>query len=155
MKRYKDTKYLVTEDGQVFSEVSGKFLKPQKRNYFGVDLGRGNQHSIHRLVAFCYCANPNNYKEVNHIDGDKFNNHFSNLEWCTRSQNAKHGVDLGLIPKMQGERNGHAKLTEKEVLQIRKLYNQGVRIADLCRKFGLKPPAMHSLVNYKSWKHLK
>jgi hypothetical protein len=155
MKRYKDTKYLVTEDGQVFSEVSGKFLKPQKRKYLGVDLGRGKPELIHRMVAYCYCENPNDYKEVNHKDGNKMNNHYSNLEWCTRSQNAKHGVDLGLIPRMQGERNGHSKLTEKEVIQIRQLYNQGVRIADLCRQFGLKSPAMHSLVNHKSWKHLK
>lgn len=46
--------------------------------------------SIHRLVAETFIDNPNNYKEVNHKDLNKTNNHISNLEWCNRSQNINH-----------------------------------------------------------------
>lgn len=51
---------------------------------------------IHRLVALYFINNPNNYKCINHIDGDKTNNHYTNLEWCNYSQNIKHAHKLGL-----------------------------------------------------------
>lgn len=50
---------------------------------------------IHRLVAKCLCDNkfPDKFKEVNHIDGDKHNNVYTNLQWCDRSLNNKHAYD--------------------------------------------------------------
>jgi hypothetical protein len=51
---------------------------------------------VHRLVASSFLMNPNNYPEVNHIDGNKRNNHVSNLEWCSREHNKKHAYSLGL-----------------------------------------------------------
>lgn len=52
--------------------------------------GKKTTQMIHRLVAKAFIPNPNEYPVVNHIDGDKFNNHESNLEWCTVSQNTLH-----------------------------------------------------------------
>ena len=54
---------------------------------------------VHRLVANAFIKNTKNYKEVNHIDGNKKNNKVENLEWCNRSQNMQHAVRLGLKPK--------------------------------------------------------
>lgn len=45
---------------------------------------------IHRLVAEAFIPNPNNYKEVNHIDSNTRNNKIDNLEWCNRQQNINH-----------------------------------------------------------------
>ena len=45
---------------------------------------------IHRLVAEAFIDNPNNYKEVNHIDSNSRNNRVDNLEWCNRQQNINH-----------------------------------------------------------------
>ena len=53
---------------------------------------RFNGHYLHRLIALTFIANPNpeNMKEVNHKDGDPYNNQVANLEWITRENNMKH-----------------------------------------------------------------
>lgn len=58
--------------------------------------GKPKSIRTHRLVAAAFCENPHNKKEVNHIDGNKKNNHADNLEWCTSSENQKHAYKMGL-----------------------------------------------------------
>lgn len=49
----------------------------------------GNKHNlyVHRLVAYNFIPNPNNYPIINHKDENRSNNNISNLEWCTVSYN--------------------------------------------------------------------
>ncbi len=44
-------------------------------------------------MAIAFLPNPYNLPYVNHIDCDKTNNNITNLEWCTQSENVKHGYD--------------------------------------------------------------
>lgn len=65
------------------------------RGYFAIRLcknGSQKTFSIHRLVATTFIPNPNNYKEVNHIDSDTSNNCVNNLQWCDRKTNIQHMV---------------------------------------------------------------
>lgn len=67
-----------------------------KQGYMYVDLGNRKQCRIHRLVAEAFITNVDNKPEVNHEDGNKLNNHVSNLEWATHSENMKHSYKTGL-----------------------------------------------------------
>ena len=53
--------------------------------------GVQKKKKVHRLVAEAFIRNPMNYKQVNHKDEDKCNNHIDNLEWCSCSYNINYG----------------------------------------------------------------
>jgi hypothetical protein len=73
-------------------------LKENEKGYLKVRLsknGKAKTYRVHRIVAEAFLENPNNYKEVNHIDENKTNNNVNNLEWCTREQNIEHSIKSG------------------------------------------------------------
>lgn len=75
--------------------IKSHIMKQQKNNkgYLFVCYKQGGKRKnilVHRLVAQAFIPNPNNKKEVNHIDGNPLNNIVSNLEWCTSSENRTH-----------------------------------------------------------------
>ena len=86
--------YEVTDDGRVFSRT-GRELS-QRTNHKGYKLvslhdtsGKARGYFVHRLVAMLFVSNnnPEQFNQVNHIDGDTGNNHSENLEWCDCSYN--------------------------------------------------------------------
>jgi hypothetical protein len=151
--------YSITECGKVFSHRRDRFLKPQivGRRYYAVTLyinGTWVYRKVHRLVAFAYIPNPNNYKQVNHKNGIKTDNRAENLEWCTSSQNIQHAVDTGLL-KVSGEDCHLSRLKNKEVLKIRELHETGkFTQKDLGKKFNTCRRNISFIINRKSWKHL-
>jgi hypothetical protein len=77
--------------------------------------GKSKNYFVHRLVALAFISNTENKPEVNHIDGDKLNNHSSNLEWNTSKENIKHAWDSGLF---ESKRLAIIKFNSKPVLDI-------------------------------------
>jgi hypothetical protein len=111
MKQLKDyPNYLISLDGKLFSLKTMKFIKPNKDRdgYIFYRMSKKSkefQRKAHRLVAITYLDNPFNKTDVNHKDGVKSNNLLTNLEWATKSENAKHAWDKGL----QKRERKHAK----------------------------------------------
>lgn len=93
--------YFITEDGKIWNDRKKIFLKPMlNRGYYQIILCKHSKHKTfkpHRLVGISYVPNPLNRKEINHKDGNKLNNHYTNLEWCTRSENNLHKYRTGLF----------------------------------------------------------
>lgn len=110
---------------------------------------------IARLVAQAFISNPQSKPQVNHKDGNKLNNHVDNLEWVTCSENIKHSFKIGVHkpPDNRGSKNGRAKLTDKQVLQIRGLKGK-LTTNDLIKKFKVSRTTINYILNNKSWYNL-
>lgn len=121
--------YQVNKCGDVYSKITNRVLKQFYRGsrpdnkYMVVDLHKekkGKTVSVHRIVAEAFIPNPNNLPCVNHKDGNKYNNHVDNLEWCTYSENNYHAVNTGLKHMPSGTKNKCSKLTYDDVVDIKK-----------------------------------
>lgn len=118
--------YLVNEYGQV-KRIGGSLLRPQIRSdgYYQYQLslnGKRSMKKIHRLVAEAFVPNPRGVNIVNHIDGDKTNNYYKNLEWCTSAENNQHSWDCGLNRVTEKKREcGRQKVGYARACRLRKI----------------------------------
>lgn len=69
------------------------------RGYFGITLTKPGSPKkrvhVHRLVATAFLDNPLNLREVNHINAVRNDNRLENLEWCDRTYNVRHCINMG------------------------------------------------------------
>jgi hypothetical protein len=155
-------KYKVSASGEVYN-LAGKKLKPGKdgSGYHFVFIyhnKKKKQEKVHRLVAKCFIPNHKNKPQVNHIDGNKDNNHVSNLEWVTQSENMKHAFRLGLCEntiraaKANGKKVGCKTIinaieaTKKKVIDT-KTGNVFSSVREAADKIGLKYDTLRHQLN--------
>lgn len=99
MERYKQIDefpgYEVSNLGNVRNRKTGRILKPRlnKKDGYGRVALNGKDRYVHRLVAGTFMDGDHDGFEVNHIDGNKWNNNLANLEWCNRKDNLGHAVE--------------------------------------------------------------
>ena len=116
-------RYLVSDDGRVFSVLSNRIIKQQLNNtgYYRVELninGVVKRLLVHRIVAKAFIPNPNNYEYVNHKDENPKNNHVDNLEWCTQKYNANYGTCIQRRVLHTHYKTGSENHQSKEVFQF-------------------------------------
>lgn len=100
------------------------------KGYLRIRISRSRKEKysllVHRLVALAFIPNPNNYPQINHIDGCKTNNHYKNLEWCDNSYNQIHANLLKLNDHSKYKSGKPERPTAKLDIATRKviaLYN--------------------------------
>lgn len=155
--------YQISNFGRIKSIERGnrkeKILKPSPNThgYLKVTLSRFNVKKdciIHQYVATYFVENPYFLSQINHKDGDKRNNFYGNLEWCTQSENTKHAYNNRLILHRVGEGIINSKLTDDQICEIRKYRSDGLKLIDISKKFGVSISTISMICNRKIWTHI-
>ena len=149
-------KYDVTDDGRVFTESGEISQRLDGDGYPCITAGskyiKRTRVRTHRLVALCFVENPDEKPEVNHIDGNKKNNNYWNLEWATRKEQVQHAFRTGLHWGRKGSENGRAKISETDARKIRKMFfKQGKTKAEIARLFGIGWTTVQHIIRNDTW----
>ena len=149
--------YFITHKGTVINS-KGQVIKAStgSTGYAKVTLvkehGGRLYANIHRLVAVAFIPNPDDKPYVNHIDGDKLNNHLDNLEWVTPSENMIHACRV--LQKGLGSSNGNSELTEKQVVKICELLQGGYRNNQIAEYVQVYDYHVAQIRKQLTWKHI-
>ena len=108
--------------------------------------GKISQKTTHRLVAIAFLEKPEGKDYVNHIDGDKTNNHVNNLEWCTPSDNAIHAYDNGLRVSNRALRiyDDRPYVFEEVQSAIQEMRAAGMSCGEIAEKYGVKVSTIYN-----------
>lgn len=149
-------RYVTRSDGKVLF-LKGRVLTTfgsTTCNYKEVQLSRDSvpkKYMVHRLVAVCFLGlDVNSDLEVNHKNGNKFDNRICNLEIVTHKQNIKHSIDT-MLKKDYGEKHVHAKLTNQQADDIRRMWWNGIKQVDMANMYGVCKQVINNIVHYKSY----
>lgn len=153
-------RYIIKEDGSIISKyrdnmkqlATSKCKKGYHRVTLTIDKGCKKTFLVHRLIAQKFIPNPELLPQVNHKDGNKDNNHVSNLEWVTNLENTKHAVKNNLIQRGDSRPNG--RLSAKAVRKIRELRDGGCNYYELGRLFNIAYQTAHKVCTRQTYKHI-
>lgn len=113
--------------------------------------GVGEKFSVHRLVAEYFLNDWDPELEVNHIDGNRYNNAAENLEMCTHQRNMEHAI-ANDRKNDYGEKSRNAKLTNAQAERIReRYYAGGITQLELAIKFGVSHQTVSCIVRHKKY----
>lgn len=154
--RISNTGKVISFKGNVPKEIA--VSSNYNNGYITIHLSDKNkkQHTFlkHRFIAKLFLSNVDNKPDINHIDGDKWNNSVDNLQWVTKSENTQHAVDTGLL-KVRGENHHGSKLTVNDIRYIKKSHiPRKVTAKDLAKKFSVKPETIRAILYGYTWKHI-
>lgn len=152
----------VSNEGNIRNDVTGRILKNSTNNkgYVRVCMSNGaNKNGTiihnHRLVAQLFVPNPLNKNIVNHIDGNKSNPHYKNLEWVTDKENTEHAIRTGLFNPVEHTKKATKNSLPTLSLKTKTIDNEGnVKIydsvKDLSKILGFSTTHLNRKINRKS-----
>ena len=153
--------YFIDDNGNVWSSHRNKFTKLRgaisTSGYIQIVLwnkGKRRLRYLHRLVCELFHGPCPHNKEAAHLDGNRYNNHPSNLKWVTPQENSDHKYKHGTMAR--GERIGTSKLTEDEVINIILDHRSGSKTRkEIASEYGISKNHVSDIANGRRWKHLE
>ncbi len=137
--------YEIDINGTVRNKTTGHNMRwiNNGKGYYTVKLynsetPKGRLCLVHRLVLSTHDLWIPDNMDVNHIDGDKSNNHIHNLEWVTKSENTRHAHKNGLF------RN---RLTIEQVKQLKLDLRTEHHHATLAKKYNVGRATIWKIAN--------
>jgi Trp operon repressor len=124
---------------------------------------KSNKHMVHHLVLGAFIGLRPEHLVTRHLDGNRTNNNITNLKYGTHSENMKdkikHGRIAGCFPKnhknSSGSKNSMSKLTEVQVLNIKKLLrDKTITQRQIAQKYNVSFANISSINKNKIWKHV-
>lgn len=137
-----------------------KILKPAigGRGYLSVVLcndERQRSECIHMLMAKTFIPNPENKKEINHINAITTDNRIENLEWVTHKENMIHAKKLGLIEYKKGQDHYSSKLVDSDVIKIKKMLSEKIySYSQIAKVFNVDKSQISRINSGKTWSHI-
>jgi len=157
-----DKGYFVNDDGSVIGS-RGQSLSPyiNNRGYYSICIRRSNPRStvnigVHRLAAFQKFGEKifEPGVQVRHLDGNALNNKIENIEIGTASDNQFDVPQETRLRRGQHAANYKRKFSDEEILEIRKLKDDGMSLNALVRQFGVSKSTMSYIVNRKTYNNV-
>ncbi len=141
--------YGITEDFRIiryaYKDTIGRNRKEVEisvnynAEYAQLDIQKGGSRGtakLHRLIALTFLPNPDKLPQVNHKDGNKFNNSLDNLEWVSAADNVIHSYQAGLASN-KGEKHPRAKFKASEIPEIHFFRSQGWTLKAIAELYGV------------------
>jgi len=130
--------------------------------------GRHKTFALHRLIARTFIGPPPTAKhQVNHKNGRADDNRARNLEWVTPKENGEHAARLRLVASGErhgthtkpetrcfGSKHGRSKLTEADILEIRRRGANGESQAVLAAAFSVTQASVSMILTRRTWRHV-
>lgn len=144
------SQYAISTEGQITNVSNGRILKPfvDRRGYENYSLwgdgGKRMTMRAHQLVAKTFIPNPNNYPQVDHLDGNKRNNSVSNLEWVDNGTNARRAFANGQM---------HPHLYKREdAIAVCEELERGTSMRDIEFIYGYPKDFVFNVRHRVSWR---
>lgn len=151
VKEYKG--YKIDSSGIAYG-LNGTILKGDlnSKGYKRIYV-KGKHVLLHRLVAILFIPNPLNLPQVNHKDGNKTNNDYTNLEWMTNAQNRQHAIiTMGNHAFQAGSKHLNSKLNEEQVEEI--LLSK-LKPKELAVQYNISLITIYKILTRVYWKHVQ
>ena len=146
MLDYPDIKknmYSISENGEITNVITGKKLRTNINGsgYLVLALqtysSGSKTFSVHRLVAYMFVERTNiKHNVVNHLDGNKLNNHYTNLEWTDRAGNNEHARKTGLWDK--SKQTPFKVYSDELAHEVCQMFEDGKSVTDILEKYDKK-----------------
>lgn len=158
--------YEININGEIRNKKTLKVLSQcvDKRGYLRVSLFNKKNYGkcLHQLICLTFNGPPpgpvgqkKGMYQTNHKDGNKLNNHPSNLEWITVEENIEHAKQNKLFKGVQGSDHHNSKFTEEQVLEIRSRVNKGETPKTLASEFQCNKSTILRICKGDAWAHTK